>query len=232
MTMNELFAKRVEAIYDYINTGASPAHLERLERRHRDLSQPEVLTAENATLCDVNRLVEQVVADALPICRDLGVPVRLLQAVNLPRVRMLIRPIEHTLAGLVDLCLDEADVAGLMLTTSAELDRVVVQIERRIGSDGDGSLTWRELRLGPRLEFVVGAQALRAVGGRMVVRQRANQIVARVELPVAEYQPRIDDIVAPGWAFRDPKRHQLIVNNRLNCTGAKRRAQGPLSSAC
>ena len=195
----DLFSERVDAIYQHVIRGGGSASLERLARRQEALSKQDLISVDEARLHDLNLLVSRAVADALPLCRQLGIPVRLRQATHLPAVRLLPEPIEYMLAGLIDLCLDDEAVLALGVSTRAEVDRVIIGIERRlIGSIGSVAL-WHDVPLNAHLELLVGAQTLRAMGGRLVARYRERELWARIEIPRIDCALQINDPELPEW---------------------------------
>lgn len=186
--MQDEFSSQVDAIYRYVcRMDDATRSRERIARRTRELTRAELLGPEHAQLYDLNRVVSTAVAEAAPICQSLGVRVRLWQAIDLPRVPLLLEPLQHMMAGLIDLCLDDEDASSLELRTASELDRVVAQIDRypRVRVP-DPQRTWTELPLGARLELIVGAQAVRMLGGRMIIRHRGSELQARIELRRAD----------------------------------------------
>lgn len=183
--MEDALFNRVDVIYRYVRRMTdADGERQRIARRQRDALRTELIVPEQAQLHDLNRVLSAAAADAAPVCRSLGVRLRLWQALDLPRVPLLVEPLHDTFSGLIDLCLDEDDVAMLELRSWGELDRVVAQIDQHVHHPAScDNLHWSDLRLDSRLELVIGGQVLRAMGGRMTVRARAGALRARIELP-------------------------------------------------
>ncbi len=184
--MPQKLLERIDSIYRYVQRAQQDQDLRsRVCRRQEEVLRVELVGVDQARLFDLNVVVASVVAEALPVCRSLGVSLRVWQAADLPPVPLLVEPMQHTLAGLIDLCLDEERVEALELRTWSELDCVVASVERRVNGAGgdDPHACWRELAPGARLELLVGAQALRALGGALSMRSRGRQLVCRVEIP-------------------------------------------------
>lgn len=183
--MQDALFHRVDAIYRYVRRMTdADGERRRIARRQRDALRTELISPEQAQLHDLNRVLSAAAADAAPVCQSLGVRLRLWQALDLPRVPLLVDPLHDTFSGLIDLCLDEDDVSMLELRSWGELDRVVAQIDQHVHHPAPyDNMHWSDLRLDSRLELVIGGQVLRAMGGRMIVRERAGALRARIELP-------------------------------------------------
>lgn len=180
--MSELLT-RIDAIYRYVKRASEQEHIDRIGKRQEEMVRTEFLGVDKVKLTDLNTLITAAVADALPLCKRLGVPLRVWQGMALPRVPVLLSPLKHTLSGLIDLCLDDESTERLELRTWGEVDRVVALFERKIpAANVDNNTHWREIRLDARLELLVGSQALRATGGKMSVIARGQQLRARVDL--------------------------------------------------
>jgi hypothetical protein len=195
----ELF-DRIETVYRYVQRAQHDLDVRaRVVKRQEEMLRVEVVGIEQARLGDLNAVVAQVVAEALPVCRALGVRLRVWQTADMPRVPLLVEPLQHTLAGLIDLCLDDDDVHTLELRTWSELDCVVVGVERRVLSNAAATSVWREVNAGDRVELLVGAQALRALGGALSMRSRGHELVCRIEVP------RGDSIMPLGECYELPE---------------------------
>lgn len=183
---------------------ATSLRTQRMSGRLARLAEPEVLSAEQAELYDLNQVVSSVVDEALPLCQALGVEVDLQQDPRVPAVQMLVRPVEDALAAAMDLYLDE-DLAMLRVRTYAHRNRAVATIEclrgpatrsdrPTAGRDWEQDLSWSMSGMG-RAEIVIGDRATRAVGGRLMLQHRAGEMRLLLELPTME-RPHL------GWHER------------------------------
>jgi hypothetical protein len=160
----------------------------RLDRRHARLIEPEILTPDQAELHDLNRVVWSAVEGVLPICRALGVRLLLEQDPRLPAVPMLVRPIEDALDAALDLCLAEGSV--VRVRTRACTDRAVTTVERWCASRGRRLAHWCDAGAMGQVELMVGDRAARALGGRLRILRRADDLRFRLELPSGSRPPQ------------------------------------------
>lgn len=161
----------------------------RMTLRQARLAEPEILTPDQAELHDLNLLILSVVDEALPLSRALGIRAALQLDPRLPQVPMLVRPLEDALAAGLDLCLD-ATVSLLRVKTHIRRDRAVATFESLCHSDAfdaghwDLDMSWQEAGAMGQVELMIGESASRALGGRLLLQRRAQEIRLSLELPI------------------------------------------------
>jgi hypothetical protein len=200
---------RIEIVREQIAAEQAVAlQAHRLDRRHARLIEPEVLTPDQAELHDLNRVVWSAVEGVLPICRALWVRLVLQQDPRLPAVPMLVRPIEDALDAALDLCLAKGSL--VRVRTRACTDRAVTTVERWRSSRGDRQMMgWSDAGAMGQVELMVGDRAARALGGRLRILRRADDLRFRLELPSGSRPPQAWSV---GEELRLPpavRRHRL-----------------------
>ncbi|MCC6748518.1 MAG: hypothetical protein IT371_12715 [Deltaproteobacteria bacterium] len=164
--------------------GARALRAQRVTQRHARLVCPEVLSAEQARVCDLNRVVSRVVHDAQPLGRMAGVPLTFHRERRPIAVALLVRHAEDTLAAAIDLCLNDPQAHAILIRTASCGDRAIVLIERRVAALAERR-PWRTLDPMAQPELLVGTLALRAVGGSVRLLQKGHALRAYLELPLA-----------------------------------------------
>ncbi len=185
--------------------GLTALRAHRVSKRQARLIEPEVLAPEQAELHDLNQIVLAAVEDALPLCLALGVRMVLQQDPRLPVVPMLLRPIEDALDSAIDLCLD-GERGVVRVFTQALPDRAVTVVERSCGSaqderrggggarrraapgEGHFAESWIEVGTLGQVELLVGERTARALGGRLRVERRRDDLRFRLELPRSDHE--------------------------------------------
>ncbi|MFH1132614.1 MAG: hypothetical protein V1754_14865 [Pseudomonadota bacterium] len=165
--------------------GASALDSIRVTERHLELIQPEVLSYEEAELHDLNQLVAEVVRDATPLAEDRGVRISLIQDMRLPSVAMLVEPIREALAVAIEICLATEHLKTLKVRTLARGNRAVAIVDR-VTDDASQHACWRDAGPMGRVDLMVGESTSRALGGRMRILHRGDDLRAWLELPMAE----------------------------------------------
>lgn len=173
-----------EAIKQVEESGADAVRSVRLSERQTRLLQPDVVDIEEATLHDLNHLVSKLVRSVEAKAREVDVPILLAQDHRLPSVPMLVRPIEEALAAVMDLCLDADDVELVRVQTSAWRSRAVVVVDRRTKTR-PGQTWWREAGAMGRVALMVGVSTSQALGGRMRLLHRGDDLRTWLELPIS-----------------------------------------------
>lgn len=165
---------------------------QRVSSRMRRLAEtPPVLSAEQAEWCDLNRMVSDVVAEAGPLCQAVGAQVKLRRDPRKPIVPMLIRPIEDALAAGLDICLQmEGSAPKIEVETLIAGDRAVVLISGKSSQPAFANGYWQRADTTGQVELIIGDRAIRALGGRLQMENRGNQIRLRMDLPIAERPSR------------------------------------------
>jgi len=181
----------------------------RLDQRHARLIEPEVLTPDQAELYDLNRIVWSAVESVLPLCQAMSVRLVLEQDPRLPAVPMLIRPIEDALDAVLDLCLEKGSV--VRVRTRACTDRAVTTVERwRASRTRDRRSTcWFDAGTMGQVELIVGDRAARALGGRIRIMRRADDLRFRLELPSGSRPPQAWSVGEDASAPPRRSRHRL-----------------------
>ena len=190
--------------------GVRSLEAQRIDRERVARAMPDVLSVEMAELHNINDLVTRVVEQARPLWQALGIRVRLQLDELLPPVQMLVQPTEEALTVALDLCL-AGDLDTLRVHTRVCKDRAVLTLERLLaprrepGSlvwDKPVELAWRDAGSMGRVELVVGDRTTRALGGRMSIQHRQNDLRLWLELPILS-RPHC------GWLAGDSRQPQL-----------------------
>jgi|GEM_PF-5247915 hypothetical protein len=173
-----------EAIKQVEESGPDAVRSVRLSKRQTRLLQPDVVDIEKATLHDLNDLVAKLVRGAEDKAREVDVPILLAQDLRLPSVPMLVTPIEEALAAALDICLSANDVELVRVQTSSWRSRAVVVVDRRTKTR-PGQSWWREAGAMGQVALMVGVSTSQALGGRMRVLHRGDDLRTWLELPIS-----------------------------------------------
>jgi hypothetical protein len=182
----------------------------RLSHRQARLIEPEILSPDQAELHDINQIVWSVVKEALPLCRALGVRLLLQQDPRLPAVPMLVRPIEDTLIAAFDMCLE--DEVQLIRVKTAHCRNRAITIVERLGREAEelgrrpglAAAEWCTIGPGSHVELLVGDRTTRALGGRLRIQRRADDLRFSLELPCFE-RPEQGHLVGERAAPQPPR---------------------------
>lgn len=173
--------------------GAEALRAHRLGQRQARLIEPEVLTPDQAEFHDLNRIVWSAVADAMPLCQATGVRLVVELERRLPSIPLLVRPIEDMVSAAMDLCLDGQSkvlrVATRLRSTSA---LTIIERSCRVEAESQAPAEpaaealqgeWFDVGSMGQVELMVGELASRALGGRLKIRRRADDLRFLLELP-------------------------------------------------
>lgn len=110
---------------------------------------------------------------------------------TLPRLFVLQQPVQDALRRALVLCLQAAELSVVVVRTLAASEMAVVSIERcsrrryeTIDLRCRRPKTWHEVGSINDLDLLVGQQVLRALGGRLWLLRRPNELRAQFELPL------------------------------------------------
>lgn len=170
------------------------AALEAMQVGHKQIQflDPEVICLDQAEFHDLNQLVWSASERFFETCKTKGIRIQLQLDMRIPKVPMLIQPIQDSLIAALELCLD-GTACELRIRTRATGNRVIATLERHCGTtDGRMGLKqatnkknppWLDTQLGGHLELLVGECATRALGGKLRLQRRDEDVRLWLELP-------------------------------------------------